>query len=97
MKFLKQLKYSKIIRNFKYKFEKLNSEYVNINEIYEIILPEKEIIFKYFGEYLARLPFFISKYLCLYFARMEIVWRFYYQYILLIYEYFRLVFMVKKE
>jgi len=51
VKFLKQLKYSKIIKNLKYKFEKLNSEYVNIKEIYEIILPEKELIFKYFKDY----------------------------------------------
>lgn len=51
MKFFKRLKYLKIIKEFKYKFTKINSKYLDINEVYKIILPEKEIIFEYFKDY----------------------------------------------
>lgn len=51
MSFFKKIKYSKLVKNFKIEFEKLNSNYVDINEIYKIVLPEKEQIFNYFKDY----------------------------------------------
>jgi len=51
VKFFKQIKYSKIIKNFQKRFEELNEEFVNIDQIYQIVLPEKEIIFEYFKDY----------------------------------------------
>ena len=51
MKFFKHIKYLKIVKNLKKKFKELGSETVNMSQIYEIILPEKEIIFEYFKDY----------------------------------------------
>lgn len=41
----------RIIKSLKKKFEDLNSDYVDINKVYQIVLPEKEIIFEYFKDY----------------------------------------------
>ena len=38
MRFFKKIKYSKIIKNFKKKFEDLDLENVDINQIYQIVL-----------------------------------------------------------
>ncbi len=51
MKFFRQIRYLKIIKSFKKQFEKFDSDYVNIDQIYQVILPEKEIIFEYFKDY----------------------------------------------
>jgi len=51
VRFFKKIKYSKIIKNFEKKFEDLDLENVDINQIYQIILPEKELIFEYFKDY----------------------------------------------
>lgn len=52
MKFFKNIKYQKLIISIRKKFENLKLEHVNIKDIYQIILPEKEIIFEYFQDYL---------------------------------------------
>ena len=52
MKFLKRIKYKKLVKSIRKKFENLKLEHVNIKDIYQIILPEKDIIFEYFQDYL---------------------------------------------
>jgi hypothetical protein len=52
LKFLKRIKYKKLVKSIRKKFENLKLEHVNIKDIYQIILPEKDIIFEYFQDYL---------------------------------------------
>ena len=52
MRFFKNLEYKKLITNLKNEFQNLSKKEVFINDIYELILPHKKVIFKYFEEYL---------------------------------------------
>ena len=52
MNFLRKLKYKRLISELKNKFQSFSNDEVMINEIYDLILPYKKIIFDYFKEYL---------------------------------------------
>ncbi len=52
MNFLRNLEYKKFINNLKEKFQNFSNKEILINDIYDLILPHKKIIFKYFEKYL---------------------------------------------
>jgi len=52
LKFFKKIKYQKLVNSIRKKFENLKLEHVDIINIYQLILPEKELIFEYFNDYL---------------------------------------------
>ena len=53
MKFFKNLKYIKIIDELKIKFKDFSDNEILIEDIYNLALPHKSLIFDYFKEYLS--------------------------------------------